>query len=126
VGKCQQTGTCEAMQDLCSDLFQPVCGCDGRNYSNSYQASVSGVSVDHTGNCSYTSRSCHNSTDCGLGEYCSKEVGKCRQNQTGTCVAKPQLCYLLIFYVCGCDGKTYDNSCVASRNGINVAHSGQC
>jgi hypothetical protein len=124
VGECQQTGSCQAKEVVCPDLVSPVCGCDGRNYTNSCRASVSGVSVDHTGDCSGPSRSCMNTTDCNPGEYCSRSLGQC--HQSGTCATKPQICYLAIYYVCGCDGKTYDNGCVAGRNGICIAHTGKC
>ena len=47
-------------------------------------------------------------------------------DQTGKCDAKPQFCPALVLPVCGCDGKTYNNSCEANRAGASVASSGAC
>jgi predicted secreted protein len=47
-------------------------------------------------------------------------------DQTGKCDAKPQFCPALVLPVCGCDGKTYNNSCEANRSGASVASSGAC
>ncbi len=47
-------------------------------------------------------------------------------DQTGKCDAKPQFCPAVIIPVCGCDGKTYNNSCEANRSGASVAKAGPC
>ena len=47
-------------------------------------------------------------------------------DQTGKCDAKPQFCPAVIIPVCGCNGKTYNNSCEANRAGASVASSGPC
>lgn len=50
---CGSLGHCENRQPRadCSGAFAPVCGCDGRTYSNSCWASVDGVRIDHSGSC---------------------------------------------------------------------------
>lgn len=45
--------------------------------------------------------------------------GAMKRNHSGIC---PQDCPS----VCGCDGKTYCNECIANSNGITVAHTGAC
>ena len=36
---------------LCPDLYDPVCGCDNRNYSNACQAEKAGIKKWTKGNC---------------------------------------------------------------------------
>jgi hypothetical protein len=69
-----------------------------------------------------------NHAGCGQGEYCALAVGKCRNpNAKGTCRKRPS-CFsgAATAPVCGCDRKTYPNSCVAAANGVNVLHKGRC
>lgn len=45
---------------------------------------------------------------------------------TGICKKRPQFCPEVFSEVCGCDGRTYGNSCVAERAGTSVLHAGPC
>lgn len=47
-------------------------------------------------------------------------------DQTGKCDVKPEFCPAVIIPVCGCDGKTYNNSCEANRSGASIAKAGAC
>ena len=54
VGQCQVAdaqGACKAKPEICPDIFQPVCGCNGETYPNACDAARAGVSVDHPGEC---------------------------------------------------------------------------
>jgi hypothetical protein len=54
VGQCQVAdaqGTCKAKPEICPEIFQPVCGCNGETYPNACDAARAGVSVDHPGEC---------------------------------------------------------------------------
>ncbi len=64
---------------------------------------------------------------CGEGDYCSMPEGTCRiADGAGVCRTKPQYCTKDYRPVCGCDGKTYSNACMAAVEGINVLHKGLC
>jgi len=125
VGRCagpKQFGTCHARPQICPDVFNPVCGCDGQTYANTCQAARAGTSVAHTGACAPPA--CTSNADCAAGNFCQQPVGQC--GGTGTCTAEPQICPDIFDPVCGCDGRTYPNSCNASAAGVNVANTGQC
>jgi hypothetical protein len=44
-------GVCEAIPDVCAEIFDPVCGCDGVTYANECEAARAGESVDFEGEC---------------------------------------------------------------------------
>jgi hypothetical protein len=69
---------------------------------------------------------CGGDGDCAQDEYCKKN--SC-DAATGTCTARPLSCTgedAVLSPVCGCDQMTYYTRCVAAREGVNVAASGQC
>ena len=118
----KQFGLCRTRPQICPNVFIPVCGCDGKTYPNSCQAARAGTSVAHTGACAPPA--CTSNADCAAGNFCQQPAGQC--GGTGTCTAEPQICPDIFNPVCGCDGKTYPNSCNASAAGVNVASTGQC
>ncbi len=65
---------------------------------------------------------------CGADTYCDyPAAASCGAgDQTGKCEAKPQFCPAVIIPVCGCDGKTYNNSCEANRSGASAHTAGAC
>lgn len=53
-GQCKTAdaqGSCQPRPEICPDIFEPVCGCNGKTYANPCSAARAGVSVDHEGEC---------------------------------------------------------------------------
>lgn len=70
---------------------------------------------------------CMGNDGCESGLYCAKVgSGVCNAETTGTCKTKPSVCALIYSPACGCDGKTYSNSCAAASAGVNVSSQGAC
>lgn len=89
---------------LCPDVWSPVCGCDGITYSNECAAYYYGGVTDFT-------------------------VGECGG---GDCIDPDQIdlnvmCPMIWAPVCGCDGITYSNECVAYYHaGLTSFTVGEC
>jgi hypothetical protein len=69
-------------------------------------------------------KECTNNKQCKKGMYCAKAVGDCKGK--GKCTAEPKCNDFVIKPVCGCNGKTYGNACLAASAGVNVASEGAC
>jgi hypothetical protein len=54
-GHADQAGKCAKVPQICTDDYTPVCGCDGKTYSNACQAHVKGVTVAKPDKCPATS-----------------------------------------------------------------------
>jgi hypothetical protein len=132
-GAGDMSGTCEATPELCTTIYAPVCGCDGKTYSSACVAARSGVSVAKEGPCETatipeggTCGTRGTPGQCAEALYCdyAKQCGA--DDSGGTCKPKPEICPDIFAEVCGCDGNTYPNACYAARAGVSTASTGAC
>ena len=124
VGKVCEEGACTEIP--CPDIYEPVCGEDGKTYANDCDARVAHVAIAHPGECE---RICGGiqGLPCPEGETCDLPAGECEvADAQGVCVETPEACDEIFEPVCGCDGVTYSNDCFRLMAGAQKDHDGEC
>ena len=88
---------------FCTKEYKPVCACDGKTYANPCMAEKAGIKTWTKGKCS--------------GSGSCIDPSKIKPEQPCVKIYRP---------VCGCDGKTYNNDCLASKAGVTEWQAGKC
>jgi hypothetical protein len=108
----------------CPEIYEPVCGVDGRTYSSTCEALRVCVSVDHPGEC-IESPVCVDQDEDGY----SPDGGDCGPidcDDIDPSRSPGAICTTEVSPVCGVDGNTYGNACEANRQCVEIAHPGVC
>ncbi len=104
---------CNEEPCLCPRLYDPVCGIDGESYSNACEADCAQVEVVHEGLCEEPEE-CHEDLNCAEGLICREDH------------CEPCICTHIYRPICGVDGETYGNACIARCAHMEVAYEGEC
>lgn len=77
--------------------------------------------------CTPVAGSCSTDGDCvGIaGTFCMRYPGFCG-DEPGVCTPYSEFCTEQYDPVCGCDGETYGNACMAQAAGVSIASHGAC
>jgi hypothetical protein len=68
-------------------------------------------------------QACQSNADCASSELCA--TGLC-EGGLGACIERPTTCEDVDSPVCGCDGRTYQTDCFATRAGVRLATNQPC
>ena len=144
-GAADQFGVCKPIAEMCTEQYDPVCGCNDKTYPNECYAARAGISVGAKGACATGSSApgaasanaasgrgegltcgSRGMEPCAAGLYCKFGPDCGDSDRPGKCSKIPQICTRIYRPVCGCDGKTHASDCVAASAGVAVRREGEC
>ena len=129
-GPCGGLGACQPAGGFmsCYDQLWYTKGCNGQTYINDCGPSQNGVAAVDPGAASLPCIGPGQFTDCANGTACISAAGSCPALPAfdGHCMPLPTACPKVLAPVCGCNGVTYDNACLALKAGTSAYASGPC
>lgn len=124
VGVCTEETLCESNETLTRDCVPLTLGSDAADWVCQGNACVSlsspGTAQEGDLCGGIAAIACGTNLYCDFGSSCGLA------DQAGTCAQMTQMCPKIFAPVCGCDGVTYSNACIAAGAGVSVASTGSC
>ena len=117
---CNDQGECtEFIVDECSDNTLTEKYCESSQLKSETYSCPNGCA---DGRC-LRGGSCYSNTDCTSSQFC--EFTGCGES-LGTCAVVSSECSTVYDPSCGCNGLTYNNSCLRRKAKISLDHNGRC